>query len=122
MALLGYSAGSRSCPHFDWVRNITAGDLSQSDIDKANSDASSLFAFTWQMMRKKIPDEVIADFDCFMKETGMPRMGGLGTTGADASKGEYEVYADGNPFVFDNVELAPPSGVIGQNYSRCNKY
>ncbi len=108
------SAGSRSCPHFDWARNIIGRRRSQSEIDDANHDASSLFAFVWQMMRKKLPEDIIADFDNFMQEGGMPRMGGNGT----AVKGSYNVDIAGNDFTFHNVELAPPSGVIGQNYSR----
>ena len=112
---MGWSAGARSSPHFDWVRNITATHLSQSEVDASNIEASSLFALTWQMMQSILPSGVVADFNNFVKETGLPRMDGNG----DLVNGTYQVLVDGKPFAFQNVELAPPGGVICQNYSRC---
>lgn len=110
---MGWSAGSRSSPHFDWVRNITAN-LSKAEIEASNKDASSLFALTWQMMRNIIPPEVVADVDEFVAASGIPRMNGNG----QLPEGVYEVLIGGVTFPFHKVELAPPGGVIGQNYSR----
>ncbi len=111
---MGWSAGSRSRPHFDWVRNITATRLSQHEVDVLDAEASSLFALTWQMMRSLLPPEVVADFNNFVKGTGIPRMDGNG----QLASGTYQVSMDGERFDFRDVELAPPGGVICRNYSR----
>ncbi len=112
---MGWSAGSRSSPHFDWVRNITATHLSESEVNTANREASSLFALAWQMMQSILPPEIVADFNNFVEAKGVPRMDGNG----QLENGTYEVLIDGSTFTFCNVELAPPGGVICQNYSRC---
>ena len=110
---MGWSAGSRSAPHFDWARNITASHLSNSEIATSNKEASSLFAYTWQMMRNILPAEVVADFNNYIEKSGLPRMNGNGQMDAT-----YQVFVDGKPFSFSNVELAPPGAVIAENYSR----
>ncbi len=97
------------------MRNITATRLSQHEVDVLDAEASSLFALTWQMMRSLLPPEVVADFNNFVKKTGIPRMDGNG----HLENGTYQLYVDGRPFAFHNAELAPPGGVICQNYSRC---
>ncbi|KJA15089.1 hypothetical protein HYPSUDRAFT_109030, partial [Hypholoma sublateritium FD-334 SS-4] len=110
---VGWSAGSRSAPQFDWVKNL-ATRLSTEEAETSNIEASCLFALAWQMMRHILPPEVIADFDNFVAGTGIPRMNGAG----HLASGTYQVVIDGNQFLFQNAELAPPGGVIGQNYSR----
>ena len=67
------------------------------------------------MMSSLLPPEVVEDFNNFSKKTGIPRMNGNG----HLEDGTYQVYVDGRPFAFHNVELAPPGAVICQNYSRC---
>ena len=111
---MGWSAGSRSAPQFDWVRNITTTRLSKPEIETSNKEGSSLFAYTWQMMRNILPAEIVADFNNFTKRTGIPRMNGNG----HLPDGTYQVVVDGKPFSFPNVELAPPGAVIAENYSR----
>lgn len=67
------------------------------------------------MIRNIVPPEVVADFDDFVARSGIPRMDGNG----QLPEGTYEVPIDCMTFPFQNVELAPPGGVVGENYSRC---
>ncbi|KAG6820043.1 hypothetical protein H0H93_006180, partial [Arthromyces matolae] len=138
LVLMGYSAGSRSKTAFDWVRNITK---KMSDEQKAASDmaGSVLFAVAWQLMKSQVPQEVIDDFNDFVKALGIRRMdkeaGGNGgkadvaprdsgdgkvkvsIRGVEQGRGRLGLAVGEEEFEFDNVELAPPSGVVGQNYS-----
>ncbi|KAG6817223.1 hypothetical protein H0H93_007413 [Arthromyces matolae] len=139
LVLMGYSAGSRSKTAFDWVRNITR---KMTDEQKVTSDmaGSVLFAVAWQLMKSQVPQEVIDDFNDFVKSLAIRRMdkgadatswegdnGGrdrgegkvkVSILGVQEGKGRLGVAVGEEEFEFDNVELAPPSGVLGQNYSR----
>lgn len=66
-------------------------------------------------MRNIFPPEIVIDFDTFVVGSGIPRMNGDGCL----PEGTYHVCIKGLTFPFRDVELAPPGGVIGQNYSRC---
>ncbi|KAF8056073.1 hypothetical protein FPV67DRAFT_1678612 [Lyophyllum atratum] len=115
---MGYSAGSRSRAHFDWVRNVTSAkhDASESDIR-----SSSLFALTWQLMRGRLPPEVIDDFDKFLETTKLKRMDANGRLAeGSGSTGTYTVNIGADQFDFHHVELAPPGGVMGVRYSRAS--
>ncbi|KAG6836575.1 hypothetical protein H0H93_006531 [Arthromyces matolae] len=127
LVLMGYSAGSRSKTAFDWVKNITK---KTTEAEKLESDAagSVLFALAWQLMKSQIPQEVIDDFTDFVKDLRIRRMD-RGTqernsktlvdiSRAEENHGTLRVAVGKEEFEFDNVELAPPSGVVGRNYSR----
>ncbi|KAG6904037.1 hypothetical protein DXG01_013058, partial [Tephrocybe rancida] len=148
---MGYSAGQRNTNKFHWVHNITNTRLKHPDITSSNCRASSLFAFTWQMMQSQLPAEVISDFNSFVQRTGMRRMDADGQLAglnsceepgvrsrynpnvhgpalkpkrphaakkATPRGGTYNVAIGNQNFDFHGAELAPPGGVIGQNYSR----
>lgn len=118
---LGWSAGQRSKRAFHWVRNITAKYIGAERIAKLDRDAGSLFAFAWQRMRRVLPTCIVDDFTSFVQNTGLPRMDcdtPLDGDNDDKPCGTYKVYAKGQHFKFHGVELAPPGGVVGHNYSR----
>ncbi len=114
--MAGYSPGSRSHPHFDWVKNLRSKKLSKEAISHMNYRTSSAFAFFWNLCQAWLPAEIIADFDEFLDTIGILAM--------DSNRrlpmldGDYEATVDGLTYEFNNVRLAPPQGVMAVNYSR----
>ncbi|TFK72410.1 hypothetical protein BDN72DRAFT_749459, partial [Pluteus cervinus] len=121
--LVGYTAGSRSKSKFDWSINNVGPARSPDAIRTSDEDCSAAFAFLWNMCRQRLPPEVIKDFDDFLRSNNMRRMDGHGTMVPDGTAihghGTYTIrLPDGEELTFHDVELAPPSGAIGYNYSR----
>ena len=78
--------------------------------------SSSAFALFWNILRNQLPEEVIEDFDAWLQRTQMIRMDAIGSQ--DSVWGPYTVKCGDNPFIFHDVEMPPPSGVVGVNYTR----
>ena len=68
------------------------------------------------MLRNQLPKEVIDDFDAWLDKHQMVRMDTRGSQ--DGSKGMYVVEFGDLKFEFHGVEMPPPSGVVGTNYTR----
>ena len=122
---IGFSAGSRSTPKFDWVKNITRRNLSDEAAHDMNYRASSAFALLWNLCLDILPDEVIGDFDDFFEKLNIARMSaseGAAKEFAGSEEppvsGAYTIRIGDFEFTFQDAELAPPSGVVGQNYAR----
>lgn len=81
-----------------------------------NYQISSAFALFWNLCRAWLPDEIIADFDKFMTETGIAAMGG--DRRSCTLDGDYEAMVDGQTHKFSDVRLAPPQGAMAVNYAR----
>ena len=113
MVQVGFSAGSRSAPAFDWVRNLPAK-IDPTERDKMNKNISAAFALFWNLCRFWLPPVVINDIDKFMEDTKIYPMDGSACTGK--LSGKYEVIVDGVEFEFTDARLAPPAGVVAQNY------
>jgi hypothetical protein len=114
IALEGYSAGSRSMPMFGWVKNLKTK-VNATTFRDQKYRASSLFALLWNMSVRVLPSEIGNDIKQFLNDNLMYRMD-AGSEGKAEMRfstqiGRYEID-------FFGQELAPPSGVIGQNYSR----
>ncbi|KAF8054723.1 hypothetical protein FPV67DRAFT_1682217 [Lyophyllum atratum] len=118
LSQVGYTAGSLSQPAFHWARNLVEPKLNASAAAEMDAKSSSVFALLWQMARSRLPKEVIDDFDTFLAKSGIKRMDGSGQMASEGSSGTYSVVVGGTAFDFHDVELAPPTGVFGQNYSR----
>jgi hypothetical protein len=117
--MIGLSGGARSKPCFNWVRNLLKKHT-QDQIDDFDVKQCSAFAFFWNLLRHRLPLEVLADFDKWMLKDMMPRMS---PEWKDlAKKGSYSVDLPGRYFTFDDVELAPPAGVMAHNYSRYSSF
>ena len=72
---MGWSAGQRSVCQFHWVKNIEdKHHLSPIEKIDSNIKGSSLFAFAYQLMRRKCPQEPINDLDAWVKKSKLPRM------------------------------------------------
>ena len=79
---------------------------------------SSGFALVWNMIRSRLPDEILDDFDEFSARTNIKRMDADGLMVDPAGGTFYSIAAGDDTFVFHDAELAPPAGVFGKNYSR----
>jgi hypothetical protein len=113
--MVGYSAGSRNAPSFDWVKNLLR-DPSPEEFYALNYDTSSVFALFWNMLRNTIPPFIINNtIECFdrMKIHRMDSNERLPT-----GRGKYTVTVDDIQVDFHNAELAPPRGVMAINYVR----
>lgn len=116
LCIIGYSAGSRSAPKFDWVKNLLSRNLTEEYKTRIDYEASSAFAVFWNMLRNRVPGSIIKDTTDFCNSIGIYRMDG--GKRLSSSEGTYMLEVDGIPIEFHNVELAPPTGVFGVNYSR----
>jgi hypothetical protein len=117
---VGISAGARSNPTLDWVRNITTRQLSDDSVDDLDRKTAHAFSILWMLIRRKLPDELSDDLVTWLIETGIYRMNKDVVRGfrEQDDKGEIELDIGGNSFNFQWAELAPPSGVMAANYSR----
>lgn len=117
---LGVSAGARSKPSLDWVKNITSRRLSSDFIEDLDRKAAHAFSLLWMLMRRRLPEELTDDLVTWLTETGIYRMNKDVVRGLreQTDVGEIELDIGGNTFNFQWAELAPPSGAMAANYSR----
>lgn len=113
MQNVGYSAGSRSAPAFDWVKNLRSKNVQQDAIVAMNYRISSAFAIFWNLCRSWLPEQIIKDFDDFMVKSGILAMGSVNGT-----NGDYTAQVGDGTHIFNDVQLAPPQGVMAVNYAR----
>ena len=116
---VGVSAGARSKPSLDWVKNIITKH-SGSFVDHLDCKTAHAFSLLWMLIRRRLPDELSDDLVTWMAETGIYRMNKEVVQGfrEKTDTGEIELDIGGNSFNFQWAELAPPSGVMAANYSR----
>lgn len=79
-------------------------------------ESSSVFALFWNILRNQLPAEVNGDFEAWLGTTQILRMDTLGSKTSD--EGTYTVKYGGDKFEFHGVDMPPPSGVFGTNYTR----
>ena len=117
---VGVSAGARSKPSLDWVRNITSNHLSHKSVDDLDQKTAHAFSLLWMLIRRRLPDELSDDLVTWLTESGIYRMNKDMVQGLQEQSvvGEIELDIGGDTFNFQWAELAPPSGVIAANYSR----
>ena len=116
LAQIGYSAGSRSKPVFDWVKNLLSRRFGAKQVHDLNYKTSSAFAAFWNMCQAWLPPEILQDIADFMEATNIPSM--EATKQFAARTGTYSVVAKDIKFKFSDALLAPPVGVMARNYTR----
>ncbi|KAF8230741.1 hypothetical protein L208DRAFT_1280486 [Tricholoma matsutake] len=111
---VGYSAGSRSSPKFDWVKNLLSARHTPEVVEAMNVKASSACAFVWNLICSRLPTEVIEDFEKFITDAKLVHMD------ADSLmlKQLEKVYTLSTSGRTHKVELAPATGVFAENYSQ----
>jgi hypothetical protein len=112
---IGYTCGARSDPELGWARNLL-GKPSDEAVTRMMYESSSVFALFWNMVRNQLPEEIVNDFDAWLKEHEMVRMDTKGSQ--ESAQGMYTVELGDMKFEFHGVEMPPPSGVFGTNYTR----
>ncbi|KAF8233007.1 hypothetical protein L208DRAFT_1269135, partial [Tricholoma matsutake] len=115
---VGYSAGSRSSPKFDWVKNLLSAQHTPEVVEAMNVKASSACAFVWNLIRSWLPTEVIEDFEKFITDAELVCMDADSLMAKAAGKGVYTVNIREDQFNFHKAELAPATGVFAENYSQ----
>ncbi|KAJ3891722.1 hypothetical protein GG344DRAFT_76645 [Lentinula edodes] len=115
IVICGWSAGSRSKPAFDFVRNFLS---SKSDAEKHSLryEAASAFALFWNMICALGPDEVLSDIEHFLSTSNIYGMDA--NLHAGGTENIYTVPINGLPITFRDARMAPPSGVFARNYAR----
>ncbi|KAI0729088.1 hypothetical protein C8Q72DRAFT_778702 [Fomitopsis betulina] len=112
LVLVGYSAGSRSRPAFDWSRNLLLKKHTEQFIHTHKMAVSSNFALFFNSMDACLPNELLTDLREYLRSNNLCRMDGNRAMGAVLRSEGSEVIA------FAHEKLAPPSGVMGANYAR----
>ena len=118
MVQVGFSAGSRHAPAFDWVRNLRKN-IDPAVQEEVNNDISAAFALFWNLCRFWLPSTIIADVDNFMQESNIyPMAANSAEKPYGNLNGKYIITVDDTEFEFTDACLAPPAGVVSQNYAR----
>lgn len=115
MCQIGYTAGSRSDPKLGWARNLL-GKQPDTAVNRMMYESSSVFALFWNILRQQLPEEITEDFDKWLGDNDMVRMDTKGSQ--DTAEGMYTVQYGDEKYEFHGVEMPPPSGVFGTNYTR----
>lgn len=118
---LGWSPGSLSNTHFDWVRNFKNQHLPDVAKDRYKIESAAALALFWNMTRSIGPHEVVDDVEGWIQRSGINTMDpGLEIHGVNRSKptNQYAVPVQDEMVVFDDAHLAPPQGACAVNYGR----
>ena len=116
MCQIGYTSGARSNPQLGWARNLL-GRHTEVAVSQFMYNYSSVFALFWNIIRNQLPEEINSDFKTWLQANGMVRMNTMGSQ--DDTKGVYSVKCGDDAYEFHGVDMPPPSGVFGVNYTRC---
>jgi hypothetical protein len=79
-------------------------------------ESSSVFALFWNILRNQLPQDVNDSFEQWLKGKQMVRMDTMGSQ--DVTKGMYTVKWGNETYEYHGVEMPPPSGVFGTNYTQ----
>ncbi|KAH9911012.1 uncharacterized protein B0H18DRAFT_893745 [Fomitopsis serialis] len=95
---LGYTAGARNHPLFDWTKNLKSKKHDPDDLKDINFEISSVFALFWALLRVHLPQEVLRGFEDYLADNDMCRMD------ADEKRGNVE-----GEYVVHESSLEAPS-------------
>ena len=79
-------------------------------------ESSLAFVLFWNILRNQLPQEVNESFELWLKDEDMVRMDTKGSQ--DTTTGVYAVKYGDEVFEFNDVDMPPPSGFFGTNYTR----
>ena len=103
-------------PQLGWAQNLL-WKQTNTTVTRLIYKSGSVFALFWNILQNQLPKEVNSNFELWLQETQMLRMD---TKGSQTTvQGVYTVKYGDDSFVFYGVDMPPPSGVFGTNYSRC---
>ncbi|KAI0481029.1 hypothetical protein GGR56DRAFT_688446 [Xylariaceae sp. FL0804] len=110
----GYTCGSRHCPQLQMAARSTRLDTvaKQTHERELNDRAQGMAGLVWNMLRSRLPAEIIADYNDLIRDIDLPRM----DMGRDDETFTFEV--GGKKVTFRGLEMPPPSGLSAINYAR----
>ena len=71
---LRVSAGARSKPSLNLVRNITSKQLSDDFVDDFDRKSAHAFLLLWMLMHRQLPDELSDDLVTWLTKSGIYQM------------------------------------------------
>lgn len=111
ICLQGWTPGQLNNPRFNWVKNLTKK-LDTDAVTTYQEFICSVFALCWNLSLKKMPTEVIEDFENFLTKTKTPRMK------FDRKIPGFTIKLQNHQHTFFQQPFAPPSGQTAINYCR----
>ena len=115
MCQIGYTSGAQSNPQLGWAWNLLSNQTGAT-VDRLMYESSSVFALFWNILQNQLPKEINEDFEAWLQGGQMVRMDTMGSQGS--TQGTYTVKCGEDKFEFHGVDMAPPSGAFGTNYTR----
>jgi len=112
---IGYTSGAWSSPQLGWARNLLS-QQTEATVSQLMYESSSVFALFWNILCNQLPPEANGDFEAWLGRTQILRMDTLGSQ--TSTEGTYTVKYGEDRFEFHGVDMPPPSGVFGTNYTR----
>ncbi|KAK8091891.1 hypothetical protein PG997_002252 [Apiospora hydei] len=110
----GYTCGSR---HQPGLRLTTCNKRLNTPARQAyerrlNYKAQGMASLGWNMLKSRLPDEIIQDYEDAIANSGAPRMDMM------REEKNFSFEFNGKSVTFDDLDLAPPSELCSINYSR----
>ncbi|KAK8076331.1 hypothetical protein PG994_003603 [Apiospora phragmitis] len=110
----GYTCGSR---HQPGLRLATCNKrlntpARQEHERRLNYRAQGMAGLGWNILKSRLPDEIIQDYEDAIANAGAPRMDMMRT------EKNFSFPFDGKMVTFDDLDLPPPSGLCSINHSR----
>ncbi|KAK8848764.1 hypothetical protein PGQ11_015244 [Apiospora arundinis] len=110
----GYTCGSRHQPELRLATcNKRLNTPARVEHERQlNYRAQGMAGLGWNMLKSRLPDEIIQDYEDVIRRVGAPRM--------DMQRKEknFSFPFHGKSVTFEGLDLPPPSGVCAINYSR----
>ncbi|RYP80725.1 hypothetical protein DL769_002322 [Monosporascus sp. CRB-8-3] len=110
----GYTCGSRNQPRIQMAApNVRLDTHEKQERERRlNVKAQGMAGLLWNMMRSRLPPEIIAEYNDLIEEYDLPRMDMM----RDDDTFSFKI--DGKMVTFRDLELPPPSGLSAINYAR----
>ncbi|KAI1412753.1 hypothetical protein F5Y13DRAFT_199620 [Hypoxylon sp. FL1857] len=114
----GYTCGPRHKPQIQMAACCLAlnTEEKQARENRLNDDAQGMAGIMWNLMRSRLPPEIIADYNDTIAKNDFPRMDMMKDDGTFTYKvnDEDAIFETGE----NGLELPPPSGLSAINYAR----
>ncbi|KAI1082674.1 hypothetical protein F5B20DRAFT_597631 [Whalleya microplaca] len=116
----GYTCGSRHDPQIRLAASCVKLNTpeKQENERQLNNKAQGMAGLVWNLMRSRLPPEIIADYNDTILENDYPRMDMMKDDGTFAFKLRGNDVVTFKTGTEGGLELPPPSGLSAINYAR----
>ncbi|KAK8108855.1 hypothetical protein PG984_014656 [Apiospora sp. TS-2023a] len=110
----GYTCGSRHQPALRIATcNKRLNTPARKEYERRlNYKAQGMASLGWNMLKSRLPDQIIQDYENAIADSGAPRMD------MERAEKNFSFAFHGKSITFNDLDLAPPSGLCSINYSR----